>query len=264
MKKIVLASFLLALIFVGSVSISTSNPSGAPVAATGSPADGATCSQSGCHFGTPTAQTNILSTNVPAGGYVAGTTYSISVKVEGTGRKGFQVSPQKADGTPMGTLIAGASSKISPSANYITHSSANSAATAQWIFTWKAPAKGSGTVDFYGAFASSQSTTYTQKLSVVESSASAVIEQACSVNLQVYPNPLQSNINVSFDLKENSAVSANLLSIDGKDTYALYNASLSNGSHQLNLLKPLNIQSGIYFLQLNLNEKQVVKKVFVD
>jgi hypothetical protein len=265
MKQIVNALFLVALFTIGSITISISNPSGAPAQASGGPAEGgATCSQGGCHGGTATARANVISSDIPSTGYIAGTTYNITVTLGGTGAKGFQVSAQKTDGSSyLGTFTAGTGSRIMPT-SYVTHSSSKSPSPAVWTFKWKAPVKGTGDVNFYGAFAVTKSATYTDKYTVKESASSGISESASNINLNVYPNPLQENIYLSFDMKENAIVSAKLLSVDGKSSFDIYNSNLGAGNHNLNLSKPEGLQAGIYFLQLNLDNKQVVKKVFVD
>lgn len=264
MKKIVQSSFLIALISITSITISISEPSGAPAKSSGGPSEaGATCGQSGCHNNTASPKTGIITSDIPASGYIAGATYNMTVTVTGSGRKGFQVSAQKTDGTFLGTFTAGTGSKLY-STNYVTQSSAISASPAKWTFKWTAPAKGTGAVDFYGAFAVTRFSTFTDKYSVQESASSGITEAASNINMTVYPNPLQENINLSFELQENTAVSAQLISMDGKSSFDLYNSNLLVGKHNLNLSKPEALQAGIYFLQLNLDNKQVVKKVFVD
>ena len=103
-----------------------SNPEGAPAGNTGSPADGTTCSKSGCHNGTPVTQAGIITSNVPTSGYLPGNTYNITVSLSGSGKKGFQVSPQEVNGNVLGSLIAGAGSKI-VGTKYITHSAEKTA-----------------------------------------------------------------------------------------------------------------------------------------
>ncbi len=264
MKQIVNALFLVALFIIGSITISTSSPTGTPTKASGGPAEnGATCSQGGCHSGPATARPNVISSDIPPTGYVAGTTYNITVSVTGSGKKGFQVSAQKPDKSYAGVFTADAGSQIYET-NYVTHSAQKTTTPATWTFKWTAPAKGAGAVDFYGAFAVTRSATYTDKYTVQESASTGISEFVANINLNVYPNPLQENINLCFDLQENAAVSAQLISMDGKSSFDLYNSNLLAGKHNLNLSKPEALQAGIYFLQLNLDNKQVVKKVFVD
>lgn len=125
-------------------------PSGAPAGYTGSPGDGQNCTS--CHNGSASTQAGIITSNIPGTGYVPGSSYTITVTLSGSGQKGFEVSPQNASGTLLGTLTAGAGNKLVGSGKYCTHSSAVGGSSATWNFTWTAPAQGTGTVTFYGAF----------------------------------------------------------------------------------------------------------------
>lgn len=127
-------------------------PTGAPPAKTGSPGDGSNCTE--CHGGTATSVTGWITSNIPAGGYTPGQTYQITAtnQLTGTGKFGFEVSPQNAAGTLLGTLVAGTNSQLVGSNKYVTHTNANTTVSA-WTFNWTAPAAGTGTVTFYGAFA---------------------------------------------------------------------------------------------------------------
>lgn len=127
-------------------------PTGAPAAKTGSPGDGANCTE--CHGGTPTTTAGQITSNIPASGYVPGTTYQITATnpLTNSGKMGFEVSPQNVAGAQKGTLVAGAGSQLVGGTKYVTHTNANTT-TNTWTFSWIAPAAGSGTVTFYGAFA---------------------------------------------------------------------------------------------------------------
>jgi hypothetical protein len=141
--------------------------SGAPAGYTGSPGDGKNCTQ--CHGGTATTQAGIITSNIPSQGYTAGSSYTITVTVTGSGNKGFEVSPQNPSGTLLGTLTAGSGNHLTGSNSQdCTHSSPISGSPAIWNFTWTAPSAGTGTVTFYGAFAITQSTTKLSTLVVNE------------------------------------------------------------------------------------------------
>ena len=128
-------------------------PNGAPAGYTGSPSDGKNCVQ--CHGGTATTSTGWITSNIPAGGYVPGQSYQITAtnSLTGSGKYGFEVSPQNAAGALSGTLTVGPNNKFADgNIKYITHSNAT-ASLKTWTFTWTAPVAGSGNVTFYGAFA---------------------------------------------------------------------------------------------------------------
>ncbi len=126
-------------------------PSGAPAGYTGSPGDGQNCVN--CHGGSSAAVTGWITSNIPAQGYTAGANYTITVTVSGSGKKGFEVSPQNVSGTQLGVLAAGSGNHLVGGTKYVTQSSAGStSSTVTWTFTWTAPVAGTGTVTFYGAF----------------------------------------------------------------------------------------------------------------
>ncbi|MFZ4522256.1 MAG: choice-of-anchor V domain-containing protein [Bacteroidales bacterium] len=133
-------------------------PSGSPAGYTGSPGDGQHCVS--CHGGSAATVTGWITSNIPAAGYTAGTAYTMTVTVSGTGKKGFEVSPQNASGTQLGTLAAGSGNHTTGGTKYVTQSSSGSTnSTVTWNFTWTAPVAGTGTVTFYGAFTVGKSNT---------------------------------------------------------------------------------------------------------
>jgi len=125
--------------------------SGAPAGYTGSPGDGHNCTS--CHGGSSSTVTGWITSNIPASGYIANTTYTITATATGSGNKGFEVSPQNVAGALLGTLTAGSGSKLVGSGKYVTHNAPVGGSSATWNFSWTAPATGTGTVTFYGAFA---------------------------------------------------------------------------------------------------------------
>ena len=127
-------------------------PTGAPAGKTGSPGDGSNCTE--CHGGTATTTPGQITSNIPAGGYVPGTTYQVTATnpLTNAGKMGFEVSPQNTAGAQKGTLVAGSGSQLVGGTKYVTHTNANTT-TNTWTFSWIAPAAGSGPVTFYGAFA---------------------------------------------------------------------------------------------------------------
>ena len=142
-------------------------PGGAPSGYTGSPFDGKNCTN--CHGGSASTVAGMITSNIPAAGYTPGASYTITVTVSGSGNKGFEVSPQNAAGTLLGTLTAGSGNKLVGSGKYVTQSSSLTG-TATWSFGWTAPAAGTGSVTFYGAFTASKPVTKLSTLVVSENS----------------------------------------------------------------------------------------------
>jgi hypothetical protein len=162
----VIAVFLLTAFGTPGSSDSPDHSNGAPAGYTGSPGDGKNCTQ--CHGGTATTQAGLITSNIPAQGYTAGSSYTITVSLSGSGNKGFEVSPQNASGTLLGSLAAGTGSKLVGSGKYCTHSAPVGGSSATWNFTWVAPVAGTGTVTFYGAMVITEPVTKLSTLVVNE------------------------------------------------------------------------------------------------
>ena len=144
------------------------SPGGSPASKTGSPGDNSNCVS--CHGGSAVAVSGWITSNIPSGGYVPGTIYTITATATGTGRKGFEVSPQNVTGTQLGVLAAGTGSKLVGGTKYVTQTAAGSSSgTSIWNFTWTAPATGTGNVTFYGAFCVGKANTKLSTLEVTES-----------------------------------------------------------------------------------------------
>lgn len=243
---------------------------GAPAGQTGSPGDGSNCSTS-CHTGGP-SQTNemvAISSDVPGSGWVAGTTYTFTVTVTNAGGTefGFQVSPQDNSGNLIGTLIAsGAGTAFSAGGmDYITHAPGGTTGggTKTWTFEWTAPTAGTGNVTFYGAFNFSDNTgsqfndvIVTETHVVPESSVG--ISEADLAAISVYPNPVIDEIHVAAtDVDEEIMIT--LFSMDGKkvieETHEGGNVAIDVASRSLN--------TGVYFLHLEVDGKSTIKKMLI-
>lgn len=237
----------------GGDDLKTSN--GAPPGYTNSPADGKNCSH--CMGGTATPVTNWITSDVPSSGYIPGTTYNITVTATGSGRKGFEVSPQDLIGNLIGTLFAGTGSKLIDTMKYVTHSSAVTTNPAVWNFQWKAPDPGIGDITFYGCIAVTKTVTKTTTMTISQSTVG--ISPHEPLNLILYPNPCKDRINVRYSLKASSPVEINLLSFDGRFLKRLLKENLPAGenSHQFIMDQP----AGLYLLQVRTSEKTKISRI---
>lgn len=260
LKALLLLAF--ASVLVGNIN---SNPNGAPSdGRTGSPGDGGkTCATGGCHNGTATDVAGFISSNVPAEGYTPGTDYTITVTVDQSGNKGFVVSPQKQDGSLLGTLTAGAGNQM-VGTKYITHTAPKTGASAVWTFTWKAPASGTGNVDFYGAFANNRSLVRKTKYTIAEKVASGVNENTMVSKLSLYPNPaVNDEINIGFQLRKDAMVSISLIDITGKTAAQLFSGNQDAGNFEQRFALPA-LQKGIYFVRIETGNEVMNKRVLVQ
>jgi hypothetical protein len=125
MKKSVLQLLSVAAIVIFMTARTTTGfayPGGSPAGYTGSPGDTHSCTS--CHNGSSSTVSGWITSTIPANGYTAGTTYTLTVTVTGTtsNRKGFEVSPQNASGTQPGTLLAGTSNPLTGGTKYVPQS----------------------------------------------------------------------------------------------------------------------------------------------
>jgi hypothetical protein len=243
-----------------------SSTSGAPAGKTGSPGDGQSCTQ--CHSGTATAQQNLITTNIPAGGYAPNYTYQVTATVAFTGRVkfGFQVSPQNASGTKIGDMVATntTETQTQSTGKYITHRTAGTSGTdgRTWTFDWKAPASGSGPVTFYGAFNctnnlnnSAGDVVYLSNITYQEDLTS-IREYGKQLQFNVFPSPAVDEINLIMESNEN--ISAEIFGIDGKRVKSIQVTDVQTG-----VKIPVDVKelaSGVYFVRVESAGKTGIQK----
>jgi hypothetical protein len=236
-------------------------PSGAPASVTGSPGDGANCSQ--CHGGTATTASGWITSNIPAGGYIAGQTYQITAtnSQTGSGKYGFEVSPQNTSGSLLGTLAAGTGSKLVGSGKYVTHSNA-SATLKVWTFPWTAPASGTGNVTFYGAFARNFSgATVLSNLSVSEQTNTGITEPLASHAL-ISPNPSNGKLTVAIpESMSNSSGTLQILNTAGK---SVYSTKYAPGNNNNLLVDVSDSPRGVYFMILQNASANKFEKFIIE
>jgi hypothetical protein len=252
--KIKFLLWIAALAGIVVLSASVLYPSGAPEAKTGSPGDAGLCTD--CHGGTATTTAGLITSNIPAEGYVPGTTYQITATnpITGTGRMGFEVSPQNVAGALLGTLIAGSGSQLNGSGKYVTHASANTT-TSTWTFSWVAPVAGTGSVTFYGAFAKRKPGP------VVKSS--LVVQEQTTTGISDFSHGIKvittSGGTLNLDLNT-EANQAKVMILDLSGRVVLNTSVAGKGSSQLNLNHP----TGVYLIVVEAGKSVVKKKIFVN
>ena len=81
-------------------------------------------------------------------------------------------------------------------------------------------------------------------------------------SLKVYPNPVVGKANVEFELENNSHVTISVINLVGKEVYTIANRNFSTGRQQLSFNTD-TISTGIYFVRITANGRDVVKKIVV-
>ncbi len=81
---------------------------------------------------------------------------------------------------------------------------------------------------------------------------------------KVYPNPVNDFANIKYKLSNNSNVNLSVYNILGKNVYQIIaNKLINRGEHSI-LLDSKNLEKGIYFIKMTVNNKTFVKKIVVS
>ncbi|MEP7264633.1 MAG: choice-of-anchor V domain-containing protein [Bacteroidota bacterium] len=252
-----------------------SDETGAPAMVSGSPYDGQTCAKSSCHTGNAVIATpGIITSTIPASGYVSGYTYTISATLTQTGNScwGFEISPQSATGTLMGTpVITNTTTTQIKSTKYITHKLAGitGANTKTWNFDWVAPAAGTGNVTFYGAFnycngngSKTGDFIHTSSTTVNEFVSGVAEKNNAEKTFSVYPNPVQYGSQFSVYLNEPSDIKMNLMSLNGSVTQLLCDEKQVSGSYIYEFNRQ-DVKPGLYIVRLITSAGITAKKIVI-
>jgi hypothetical protein len=274
MKKLVLIGTSL-LFMLGMLLLDTtgtlSNPNGAPASNTGSPGDlSQTCARSGCHAGTASDRDGMISTDIPASGYVAGQTYTITVSItqSGISKWGFQLSPQTNAGSLVGTLTLSDNTRtrfVGSGNKYVTHTTAgNSGAsgTSSWNMSWTAPAAGTGDVTFYAAVMAANGNgntsgdlVFKDNLTISEDPTSALNKVEYVYTPFAFPNPIEGNeITLNVPSKVNVF---QLFDLNGRLWLEIPNSSKAT-SYVLDITK---VPVGVYLLKMKSDTTEYMQRI---
>jgi len=238
--------------------------SSAPPGNTGAPGTGS-CSNNYCHGGTATVMDEWVTSTIPDSGYIADSTYIITVAVKEPGRStfGFECSPVNDIGEQLGTMIQDSRTTLVGLGKYITHnaSSISSTDSNSWSFDWIAPPAGSGQVTFYAAFnaangdgTNSGDKIYHSSLAVQEIQAVTALEEYADNDIQVqfYPNPFSKSTTLEFDNQNNETHTLTIYDVTGQLVRKI--DKISSGKIRI---ERENLKNGLYFFQLTCNRERV-------
>jgi hypothetical protein len=272
MKKRLLITLFLGAIVLLALKNSGDNPwphknAGSPPSGHAGDPAGGNRNCSACHSGNDvTTQPDWITSNIPAQGYIPGTTYTITATATGASvtRFGFQVSPQKTDGTFMGTLInTSTETQLSGNNRYInqTSSGTSGSGSKSWTFDWTAPVAGSGNVVFYGAFNLTNSNGNVSgdlirlsTLSVNENVSTSIQDTEVAGELRLFPNPAKDFIKV-FDKGIKQPSNFKVFDISGS---VVLEGELTSSETTIDISE---LTSGVYFLHSGNTATKAVKFV---
>jgi hypothetical protein len=83
-------------------------------------------------------------------------------------------------------------------------------------------------------------------------------------NLTLYPNPsYNDDTKLSFNLEENALVKVNLLNTLGQNVGAIFEGNLYEGKNELSI-KTSNLTKGMYYVSVNINNRNVTIKLLIE
>jgi hypothetical protein len=85
-----------------------------------------------------------------------------------------------------------------------------------------------------------------------------------ALDLQVFPNPTDSELNITFELREASQVNIAILNINGKVVQQLQQGRLLAGQHIFNQQVAGQLAAGMYFLSLQTDQGIMTQKFIVQ
>ncbi|HTA28154.1 MAG TPA: choice-of-anchor V domain-containing protein [Bacteroidia bacterium] len=283
-RKITLFSMTLivgGLLYFTGLNSGTAHDTGAPASTTNSPHDGQSCDKSSCHNTHPlqNAQPWITS-NVPVYGYTQDSIYTITARAIDAGFTsfGFEISPQSTGGSQLGSLIItnATTTKIVAGGGlqYVTHTINGYKGTdsLSWTFNWKAPAKGTGPVTFYGCFnigngnsTAANTFVFPATLTVQENATDGIADISnAAMAFSVFPNPAKEQVNIAYSLKKTADMEVNMYDINGRKITTLSNSIVSEGNHTQNVILPTYITRGIYIIQLIANGQSTIQRIIIE
>jgi uncharacterized delta-60 repeat protein len=83
-----------------------------------------------------------------------------------------------------------------------------------------------------------------------------------TTNLQIYPNPVQDQAKVKFDLEQNSEVKIELINSNGQAVTKITDTYFPAGKHEINW-NTENLPTGIYYLRFTANDATSNSKVVI-
>jgi len=252
------------------------NRSGSPVGRTGAPGE-TTCGTSGCHDVTPNtgSATINVTLNTDQMTYRLGETHQIAIAIDSAqveGRNGFEIVALDTLNNNVGAwILAGADKRerSSDGRNYITHTTDGSAQAA-WEIDWQAPETDVGAVTFYVAVNDANNNggrtgddIYTTSLAVEAAIVSSVKEISSLAGFNIYPNPVQEQLNLQLNLTTETYLTGTIHNVVGQSITELFQGPISAGTSLQTFTIPQNLTTGHYFLALRSSEGAVKSIPFI-
>ena len=253
----------------------TFNQAGSPGGRTGAPGDGV-CTQ--CHSGTVQSGSGFNTVTLTNGGsavteYEANTTYEVQVSMATNNLKnGFEIVALNPNNTVAGTWTITNSTHTktitSGGKQRVTHKLAGTDLTS-WTFNWTSPATNVGTVTFYLATNQTNSSS-SDAGDVIRTSQHpfgsqvGIVEETSKVETQIGYQAATNSLNIHLNSKVDGSVFVNVVDLNGKSVFTENLGNVSSGESSLSLRLDSELKSGIYMVNVSVDNNMTMKKVFIS
>lgn len=87
---------------------------------------------------------------------------------------------------------------------------------------------------------------------------------ASTIDFNVYPNPVEENSIISFNILNKQKVELKIYDILGREVSSLFNGYLNAGDHQYSIAKKSDLSPGVYVVTLCVDRQRFTKKLIVN
>ncbi len=251
------------------------NQAGSPGGRTGAPGDGV-CTQ--CHSGTVQSgsgfnNVTLLNGGNPVSEYEVSTTYQVQLSMATNNVKnGFEIVALNPNNTVAGTwTITDATHTktiTSGGKSRVTHKLAGTSLTS-WTFNWTSPATNVGTVTFYLATnqtnnSSSDAGDVIRTSQHSFGSQAGVEEITPTLETQIGYQANTNSLNIQLNSKVDGSVFVNVVDLSGKSVFTEKLGTVSAGESSLSVRLDNELTSGIYMINVSVDNNMAMKKVFIS
>ncbi len=282
------------LIVCSCITLSSFNykTTGGHPSATGGPGE-LTCANAstGCHSSASitndnTNLVNTLTFSTSDSSYVPGQTYTILLQTKKTGitKFGFEIGALTTSGNSnAGTWVITDAARTHTitgtgtlsTRKYVTHSTNGTPQTAPgvdvWSFNWKAPSTNVGNIKFYYATnctnnnaANTGDQLFLSSFQIHPSTGNGIAEWVDESEFNVYADQESHELLVNYMLKKECELSYSIFDSQGKAVQNIASATKSLGQNTDKINLSGSISNGIYFVNLNIANNILTKKIILQ
>lgn len=88
-------------------------------------------------------------------------------------------------------------------------------------------------------------------------------ELANSIDFNIYPNPIDENTVIAFNLLEKQDITIKVMDVLGREITTVFDGNLNEGEHQYSIGENSDLSAGIYFVKVTANGRSFSKKMIV-